>query len=465
MRSSHAWVWFLGIAAVACTPDWARPVKDAGAGADADETEGDGGTERDDAAERLFDADGSGGSGEAGAPEADTAPRDASTDAVAADDGGADGVCANGYVLQDGLCRDIDECFEGTHECHMTATCENTVGAYDCTCPLGYSGGTSAGFACAPRIVMGQDFGCALLSDGKVKCWGANDSGQLGDGTVLSRSTPTFVSGLDRVVAIAAHDSKSTCALRDDGSVVCWGDNGAGQLGDGTKTSRSTPTAAKSLSGVVAISVDLTQACAIVKDGGIQCWGDGWVVPNLLATPVIGLPAAGAIGLGCAVTTEGVVWRWGEVVNGGVPLEFSPVRNVLLVTGSVSVACALRRDGRVICWAQETANLVEQSFRDVVSLSSTFEFSYVVLRDGAVHMWRGLSADVPQYQYMTEPVDAVAVAGGGGGSSSACAVIREGTVRCWGINRSGNLGDGTITSTELTDGVYKVTTVTGLDLW
>lgn len=466
MRPRLAWLWFVAASAFACTPDWGRPLRDGGAdGGQADDGGGGGGevedAARDDAGQQQLDASGADGD-EAGEPDADTGLSDANAEASDAE---ADGGCGDGYVLQGDACVDIDECFEGTNACHMTATCENTDGGYDCTCPLGYSGGTSAGFACAPRIAVGEDFACALLGDGRVKCWGSNGNGQLGDGTLLSRSTPVFVSGLDRVVVIAAHDSRSACGLLDDGSVVCWGDNGVGQLGDGTKTMRPRPTAVKGLSGVVALSVDLTQACAIVKGGGISCWGDGAVAPSLLAMPVTGMPPAGAIGLGCAATIEGVVWRWGEVVSGGVPREFTDVTNVLQLSGSVQVACALRRDGRVTCWTQDSANLMQQSFRDVVSLSSTVDFSYVVLRDGAVHLWRGLSADMSQYHYTTEPIDAVVVAGGGLGSASACAVVRDGTVRCWGINRAGSLGDGSVTSTELSNGVYKVTTVTGLDLW
>jgi hypothetical protein len=112
--------------------------------------------------------------------------------------------CGAGYLLKNGTCEDIDECFEGTHQCHTTATCKNTAGTYDCECPLGYSGGTAAGFACAPRIAVGDQHACVLLSNGTVQCWGKNANGQVGDGTMTERLTPATVADLSDVVAIDA---------------------------------------------------------------------------------------------------------------------------------------------------------------------------------------------------------------------------------------------------------------------
>jgi alpha-tubulin suppressor-like RCC1 family protein len=88
----------------------------------------------------------------------------------------------------------------------------------------------------AARLAAGNAHACAVLASGQVACWGANDAGQLGNGTTQSAATPTLVPGVDDGVAVAAGD-QHTCVLRATGRVYCWGANVHGQLGTGT-TSR-----------------------------------------------------------------------------------------------------------------------------------------------------------------------------------------------------------------------------------
>ncbi|MFZ2346378.1 MAG: hypothetical protein WAW08_17470, partial [Candidatus Microthrix parvicella] len=82
---------------------------------------------------------------------------------------------------------------------------------------------------------------CALNDNGTAACWGDNGWGELGDSTTTDRLTPTPVTGLTDVTAITAGYVHS-CALNDDGTAACWGDNSWGELGDGTTTSRLSPT-------------------------------------------------------------------------------------------------------------------------------------------------------------------------------------------------------------------------------
>ena len=83
-----------------------------------------------------------------------------------------------------------------------------------------------------------------MRADGTVACWGANDSGQLGDGTTLSRTTPTDVAGLTDVATVAAGAAHS-CAVRRDGTAACWGADTSGQLGDGVTLAISAPQLAR----------------------------------------------------------------------------------------------------------------------------------------------------------------------------------------------------------------------------
>jgi alpha-tubulin suppressor-like RCC1 family protein len=99
-------------------------------------------------------------------------------------------------------------------------------------------------------LAAGGNFACALLSSGGVKCWGANEHGELGDGSTNDRSTPGDVVGLTRGVSAIAAGSYHTCAVLTTGEVRCWGRNDLGQLGDGTKTDRTTPVTVLSAAAV-----------------------------------------------------------------------------------------------------------------------------------------------------------------------------------------------------------------------
>jgi len=153
------------------------------------------------------------------------------------------------------------------------------------------------GLAGATAIAAGDGYSCALLIDGTVTCWGRNDWGQLGDGSPTavrsdanrSSSARTIqVRDASRVTAIAAGDEHA-CALLSSGRVKCWGANNSGQLGHGGPDGAafcgrmpcsSTPLEVEGLVSAVAIAAAGAHSCALEKDGSVKCWGGGFPVPT-----------------------------------------------------------------------------------------------------------------------------------------------------------------------------------------
>jgi hypothetical protein len=233
-----------------------------------------------------------------------------------------------------------------------------------------------AGLSGVVAVSAGWQHACALTTEGGVKCWGENGNGQLGDGTTTSRADPRDVAGLTSGVSAIAAGQYHTCALTDAGAVKCWGANDWGQLGDGTTTDRLLPIDVAGLeSGVVSIASGLgPRTCAISTDRTALCWGgneygalaDGSREPyRSTPTPVAGLPAGiSHISTGlrntCAVSEDGVTFCWGdnewEVLGPHPPDRVGePVEMDMLPPGIVDISvgseaqCALSAGGRLYC--------------------------------------------------------------------------------------------------------------------
>src|SRR5689334_3998245 len=125
------------------------------------------------------------------------------------------------------------------------------------------------------RLSAGWNHACALLDDGTVQCWGDNIWGQLGDGTFTTRIAPVAVSNLNSVVSIAVGRQHSCAILGSQGTVRCWGRNDGGQLGNGTSSqSINQPVFVTGLANVVALTAGDLHTCAVRVDGTVWCWGD-----------------------------------------------------------------------------------------------------------------------------------------------------------------------------------------------
>jgi alpha-tubulin suppressor-like RCC1 family protein len=293
---------------------------------------------------------------------------------------------------------------------------------------LGLSGAVAA-------VAAGDYHTCAAPAGGGVKCWGSNLFGQLGDGTTTHRYAPVDVTGLSGKAISLAAGEYHTCAVTALGEVWCWGDNSAGQLGDGTTVERHTPVAVSGLGGsAVAVAAGRGYTCALTAAGGVKCWGlntygylgDGTWASRSTPADVLGL-GSGVIALSvgdhhaCAVGAAGGVWCWGQAYAGelghGVAWSatHTPVGVIGLTSGMKAVAaggyhsCALTTEGGVRCWGLNGAG----QLGDGTTIIGTWPVAVI-----------GLSS-----------VAAVAA-----GEMHTCAVIAAGGVRCWGRNASGELG-------------------------
>lgn len=124
------------------------------------------------------------------------------------------------------------------------------------------------------QVSAGGFHTCARTSAGGAKCWGWNQHGELGDGTVLDRHEPTDVSGLTSGVTLVSTGQQHSCARMSGSGLSCWGDNARGQLGDGTTTSSPMPVGVSGLgSGVAGVVGGVEHTCARMNTGGLKCWG------------------------------------------------------------------------------------------------------------------------------------------------------------------------------------------------
>jgi alpha-tubulin suppressor-like RCC1 family protein len=175
-------------------------------------------------------------------------------------------------------------------------------------------------------LTAGYDYTCARTSAGAALCWGYGYEGSLGHGTTSSQALPTPVDGLGSGVAALSAGFRHTCALTTGGGVLCWGANDQGQLGDGTTTKRLSPVPVTGLSsGAAAIAAGEQHTCALMLDGSMRCWGSNALgklgdasYTNRL-TPVVVSGIAGGVSHmylfdhnTCVVMTDGSVRCWGN---------------------------------------------------------------------------------------------------------------------------------------------------------
>jgi alpha-tubulin suppressor-like RCC1 family protein len=406
--------------------------------------------------------------------------------------------CGDRCVTEDpGHCGDTcTDCAAGPPlDPRASAICtEEHTCAVECAPGLLRNGG-----ACelATAVSAGFAHACALTEGGRVKCWGANEHGQLGDGTTTDRSRPVDVVLPAPATAVGA-GFFHTCAAAG-GSVYCWGDNATGSLGDGTFTPSPTPVAVSGVTGVGQLAAgggqtntgqgvfDYGHSCA--RSGGeLRCWGgnESGQLGNgtFEASPSPGAPVplpgpATTLAVGdrhtCAIVGgELLCWgsnSFGQVGDGSgerqaLPRQVIPTGVLAVATGAAHT-CAVADGGagaEVLCWGSNsegqsdagdnngsftTPHRVDLGAVPAPALASAGRAHSCVLAPGVTSGVTCFGAnDASQLggpattrgvvRPPLPPATTIA-----SGYNHSCVLLSSGGVSCWGANDDGQLGRGT----------------------
>jgi cysteine-rich repeat protein len=270
------------------------------------------------------------------------------------------------------------------------------------------------------QSVSSGSYGCVLLSNGTVKCWGPNAQGQLGIGNTVSHGDasnamgtqlPTVDLGPGRTVVQLAVGDPFACAILDNATLKCWGYNGDGELGLGDTSNRGD---APGEMGAALPTVDLgtghspkmlsaggAQACAILEDGSVKCWGAG-----------------GNLGTGDAHSYGNAANSMGD----NLPVvALGTGRTAKAIVSGSTFNCALLDDASVKCWG------TEENGELGLGNNATYGADATTVGDGLPTVDLGTNAKA------TAIVAAY---------THTCVILQDGTVKCWGNNMDGELGTG-----------------------
>lgn len=277
------------------------------------------------------------------------------------------------------------------------------------------------------QVACGDFHSCALMNDATVMCWGRNRSGELGDGTDADHLTPTRVVGVANVSEIAL-GANFSCARTKEGAVTCWGSGRL--LGDGKLVSRLPPTNVPGLSNIVELRSGGYMTCARDASNNAKCWGlDAHIAPPPPNVKSLAVAAAHA----CARVEGDRVQCWGEGIWAATasPTYAKPALDkVVQVSTGDSFACAVVAAGTVSCWGRNDENGL------------------------------GTQADDDNHVAPSPVPDAQGIVAISSSESHSCALSASGRLICWGSNSEGELARGTQTTGESAALVPSLTGVT-----
>jgi alpha-tubulin suppressor-like RCC1 family protein len=335
-------------------------------------------------------------------------------------------------------------------------------------------------------VSSGGAHNCGNLSSGEVVCWGQNSNGQLGDGTITNRFVSVPVLGDYSFSQISMGSGSQSCGILQNGTVLCWGKNGDGQLGNGSVGDSSVPIFVAGEHNFSSIFAG-THTCGILQNGTALCWGDngnGEIgdgttgTDRVFPTSQLGNYNFTQISLGdghtCGILVNGSTFCWGynsygQLGDGTTTQRTSPV---LVLGGNSFISiyaggyhnCGILQNGTALCWGRnnfgELGNGSIGNSNTPIFVSGTYNFSQIsggslhncgILQNGTALCWgrnsQGQLGDgtTTQREAPTLIIGNHNFSNVNSGSNHGCGILQNGTALCWGWNTAGILGDGTTT--------------------
>jgi alpha-tubulin suppressor-like RCC1 family protein len=320
-------------------------------------------------------------------------------------------------------------------------------------------------------VSSGGEHTCALDADGAIRCAGFNRRGQLGDGRPVTRGAPVQVDGVENAVMLAA-GARHTCAAQADGLVLCWGENNEGEAGNGSYVgAQTTPHVVYGVASPKQMVAGTEHTCALLDSGVTFCWGnndsgrlgDGTQTSSAQPRELL-VNGATSIVAGdnssCALI-NGSARCFGQ--------GFGPttIMNIAGISPGDEHVCTLETDKTVQCYgenfnyqlgdgtqnAQSAPGVTAMGVTNASEIHTRGDQSCALLGDGTIKCW-GLNADgrlgVGNTNYQIRTPTAVQgisnVMKFAMGFDASCAIKTDGTLWCWGASYFGQVGDGSYQS-------------------
>ena len=293
-------------------------------------------------------------------------------------------------------------------------------------------------------------FTCGLTQGGAAYCWGFNGDGELGDGTRTTRSSPVAVAGGLTFASLSA-GAFHACGLTPAGVGYCWGDNSYGQLGDGTQTFRTSPVPVSGGATFASITAGGSHTCAVTTTGVTACWG---------------LNSSGQLGWGSMTGPSTCVYVGSNYACGVAPVTVTGQIAFARLSAGASHTCGVTAAGIAYCWGENSSGQVGANYAtdQAAPVAVTGGLSFGSLSAGGFHTC-GLVLSLAGRAYCwgnnylgqvgngsttTAPELTPSMVAGGltfasvaAGLQHTCGVTAAGAAWCWGENTAGQLGDGT----------------------